>query len=130
MSGTSILQLGAIGVAGTLCALTIRRQTPELALVLALVTGGLILYASWTALSQAVALLEQLASVAGLSQELLTPLIKTVGISILVRLSSQLCKDGGMESVATFLELAGSLAALAVAAPLLQAVLTLLEELL
>lgn len=130
MSGTLVLQLGAIGVAGTLCALTIRRQTPELALVLALVTGGLILYASREALSQAVALLEQMASVAGLSEELLTPLVKTVGISILIRLSSQLCRDGGMDSVAAFLELAGSLAALAVATPLLRAVLELLEELL
>lgn len=130
MSGTLVLQLGAIGVAGTLCAMTIRKQTPELALVLALVTGGLILYASRTALAQAVDLLKQLASVAGLSEELLTPLIKTVGISILIRLSAQLCRDGGLGSVATFLELAGSLAALAVAAPLLKAVLELLEELL
>lgn len=130
MSGTGILQLGAIGVAGTLCALTIRKQTPELALVLALVTGCLVLYASRQALSQALTLLEQLASVAGLSQELLTPLIKTVGIAILVRLSAQLCKDGGMGSVAAFLELAGSLAALAVAAPLLRSVLELLEALL
>ncbi|MGM9538819.1 MAG: SpoIIIAC/SpoIIIAD family protein [Candidatus Onthomonas sp.] len=130
MSGTWILQLGAIGVAGTLCALTIRRQTPELALVLALVTGGLILYASREALAQAVTLLQRLASAAGISEELLTPLVKTVGISILIRLSSQLCRDGGLDSVATFLELAGSLAALAVAAPLLQSVLELLEELL
>lgn len=130
MNGAGILQLGAIGVAGTLCALTIRRQTPELALVLALVTGCLILYASRQALSQALALLEQLAAVAGLSQELLVPLIKTVGISILVRLAAQVCQDGGMGSVASFLELAGSLAALAVAAPLLRSVLALLEELL
>lgn len=130
MSGTDILQLGAVGVIGTLCALTIRRQTPELALVLALVTGGLILYASRAALAQTLELLEQLASVAGLSRELLVPLVKTVGISILIRLAAQLCKDGGMDSVATFLELAGSLAALAVAVPLLEAVLTLLESLL
>lgn len=130
MSGAGILQLGAIGVAGTLCALTVRKQTPELALVLALVTGGLILYASTQALSQALALLEQLASVAGLSKELLIPLVKTVGISVLTRLSAQICKDGGMESVAAFLELAGSLAALAVAVPLLESVLSLLEGLL
>lgn len=125
-----MLQLGAIGVAGTLCALTIRRQTPELALVLALVTGGLILSASRTALGQAMDLLERLASVAGLSEELLTPLLKTIGISILTKLSAQLCQDGGMGSVAVFLELAGSLAALAVALPLLEAVLALLEVLL
>lgn len=125
-----VLQLGAIAVTGTICALTVRRQTPEVALVLALVTVGILLYRSREALEQAIAFIGELAELAGLSQEILGPLVKTVGISILIRLASQLCRDGGMGSVAAFLELAGSLAALVVALPLLRAVLELMEALL
>lgn len=130
MTGPAVCQLAAIAVAGTLCALTLRRQTPELALVLAIVTAGLLLYRSREALGQAVALLQELAQLAGLTDELLSPLIRTVGIAILVRLAAQLCRDGGMSSAALLLELGGSLAALVVATPLLRAVLELLEELL
>ena len=130
MTGPAVWQLAAIAVVGTLCALTLRRQTPELALVLAIVTAGLLLYRSREALGQAVALLQELAQLAGLTDELLSPLIRTVGIAILVRLAAQLCRDGGMSSAALLLELGGSLAALVVATPLLRAVLELLEELL
>lgn len=130
MTGPAVWQLAAIAVAGTLCALTLRRQTPELALVLAIVTAGLLLYRSREALGQAVALLQELSQLAGLTDELLSPLIRTVGIAILVRLAAQLCRDGGMSSAALLLELGGSLAALVVATPLLRAVLELLEELL
>ncbi|MCD7945554.1 MAG: stage III sporulation AC/AD family protein [Clostridiales bacterium] len=130
MSGGEILQLGAIAVAGTFCALTLRRQTPELALVLALVTGGLLLWRSREALESVLSLFEELADLVGLSQEMLTPLIKTVGIALLVRIASQLCRDGGMGTVAVFLELAGSLTALVTVTPLLRAVLDLVGELL
>lgn len=130
MSGGVVLQLGAIAVAGTLCGLALRKQTPELALILALVTGGLLLYRSQEALRGVLALVRDLADLAGLSQEILDPLVKTVGISILIRLASQVCRDGGMGSVATFLELAGSLAALVTVTPLLRAVLDLVGGLL
>ncbi|MCC8128871.1 MAG: stage III sporulation AC/AD family protein [Clostridiales bacterium] len=130
MSGGEIFQLGAIAVAGTFCALVLRRQTPELALVLALVTGALLLWRSREALETVLSLFKELADLAGLSQEIVIPLIKTVGIALLVRIASQLCRDGGMGTGAAFLELAGSLAALVTVAPLLRAVLELVGELL
>ncbi|MCC8182019.1 MAG: stage III sporulation AC/AD family protein, partial [Clostridiales bacterium] len=128
--GGEMLQRGASAGAGTFCALVLRRQTPELALALALVTGALLLWRSREALETVLSLFKELADLAGLSQEMLSPLVKTVGIALLVRIASQLCRDGGMGSGAAFLELAGSLAALVTVAPLLRAVLDLVEELL
>ncbi|MCD8047097.1 MAG: hypothetical protein LUD80_00640 [Clostridiales bacterium] len=61
MSGGELFQLGAIAVAGTFCALTLRRQTPELALLLALVTGGLLLWRSREPLESALSLFRELA---------------------------------------------------------------------
>lgn len=125
-----MLALGAIAVTGTFCALVLRKQTPELALLLALVTGGLLLWRSRELLSSVLQLLDELGSLAGLSEEIIAPLIKTVGISVLVRVGAQICRDGGMGSVATLLELAGSLAALVTVTPLLRAVLELVGSLL
>ena len=81
-------------------------------------------------LASVLQLLDRLAELAGLSEEIVTPLIKTVGISILVRIAAQICRDGGMGSIAAALELAGSLAALVTVMPLLWAVLELVGSLL
>ena len=130
MTGTTILQLGAIAIAGTICGLVLKKQTPELALVLGLVTVCILLWKSREALEQVLSLMEELAGLSGLSQEVLTPLVKTVGIAILTKLAGQICRDGGMGSVSSFLEVAGSLAALVTVTPLVRAVLEVLEGLL
>ena len=108
----------------------LRKQTPELALLLALVAGCLLLWQCREWLASVLQLLDRLAELAGLSEEIVTPLIKTVGISILVRIAAQICRDGGMGSIAAALELAGSLAALVTVMPLLWAVLELVGSLL
>ena len=57
-------------------------------------------------------------------------MLKTVGISILTRISSELCRDAGDGGLAAFVEMAGAALALLVTAPLLQAVLDTLSGLL
>lgn len=124
------MQLGAIAIAGTICGLTLRKQAPELSLVLALVTVCILLWQSKEALEQVLELMDELAGLSGLSQEILTPLVKVVGISVLTKLAGQLCRDGGMGGIASFMEVAGSLAALVAVTPLLRSVLDILEGLL
>ena len=92
--------------------------------------GCLLLWQCREWLASVLQLLDRLAELAGLSEEIVTPLIKTVGISILVRIAAQICRDGGMGSIAAALELAGSLAALVTVMPLLWAVLELVGSLL
>ena len=130
MTGAAVVQLGAIAVAGTLCALTLRRQTPELALILGLVTACLLLFRCREAISQALELMEELAALSGLSGELLSPLVKTVGIALVTRLAAQVARDGGMGGVAAFTDMAGSLCALVTVTPLIRAVTELLGGLL
>ena len=74
--------------------------------------------------------LESLADAAGLAPAVFAPVLKTVGISILTRISSELCRDAGEGGLAAFVEMAGAVLALLVTAPLLQAVLDTLSGLL
>jgi len=125
-----VLQLSAVAVIGALCALTLRRQVPELAWVLALVTGLLLLATAFDAVEQVKAFLGELAGLAGLSPEILSPLVKTVGIAILTRVTAELCRDAGEGGIAAFAEVAGGVAALCVSLPLARAVLTMISKLL
>ena len=74
--------------------------------------------------------LADLAQTAQVSRTLLEPVARTVGLSIVTRLSAALCRDAGEGSIAAALELAGGAAAVVVALPLLDQVLSLVGGLL
>lgn len=125
-----IFRLSAAAVAAALCAVILRKRVPELALVLTLAAGGLLLGEAVTALASVRGLADALARSAGLSLEVWKPVWKTVGIGVVTRLSCAVCRDAGEGSIAAFLETAGSALALLAALPLVEAVFDTLSSLL
>lgn len=121
-----MLRAGCTAVAGSLCALALRRYVPELSLVLGMVTGGVVLVLMLSAFSQVREGLELLTGYAGLDDTLVGPVYKVVVIAILSRLTSQICRDAGEGTVALCCELAGTFAALCAILPLLRRVLELI----
>ena len=90
-----------------------------------ILTGGIDL-----SVGAVVALMEELADQAGLSETLLEPVVKTVALSILTRLTAEICRSAGEGGVAAFVETAGTVLALLAALPLVRAVAQLMGELL
>ena len=125
-----IFKLSALAVVAALCALTLRGKVPELAVVLALAVGVLLLGQAVDAMAAVRGLTDSLAHTAGLSPNVWQPVWKTVGIGVMTRLSSAVCKDAGEGGVAAFLETAGAVLALTVALPLVRAVAQMMGELL
>ena len=60
--------------------------------------------------------MDELGERAGLSPAVLDPVIKTVGIAILTRISSEVCRDAGESGIAAAVETAGAVLALWIAA--------------
>ncbi len=102
----------------------------ELALLLVLAAGVWMLVLVADGLGAVVALMEELADQAGLSETLLEPVVKTVALSILTRLTAEICRSAGEGGVAAFVETAGTVLALLAALPLVRAVAQLMGELL
>ena len=125
-----IFKLSALGVTAALCALVLRKRVPELALVLTLAAGALLLGEAFPALASIRGLADRLGHTPGLSPQVWAPVWKTVGIGVVTRLSSAVCKDAGEGSVAAFLETAGAVLALLTALPLVEAVFDTLSSLL
>lgn len=126
----SIVKIAAIAVTAALCAVVVKKQVPELGLVLGLLAGALILSFSITALKGTKELMETLADTAGLSPAVLTPVIKTVGIAIITKLAAEICRDAKEGGIAAFVETAGAAGALLVCLPLMKTVLNMITELL
>lgn len=118
-----IFKLAALGVVGALCALVLRRRVPELALVLVLGTGAILLSRCAEAAAQLKGFTDALVRTAGVSPQVWAPVWKSVGIGVVTRLAAAVCRDGGEGGVAAFLETAGAILALVTLLPLLELVL-------
>lgn len=126
----SIVKIAVLAVVAALCAVMVKKQVPELGMVIGLAAGVLILTPSVAAIKRAKELMESLADVAGLSPVVLTPVIKTVGIAIVTKLAAEICRDAKEGGIAAFVETAGASVALFVCLPLIEAVFGVIIELL
>ncbi len=129
MSETAV-KIAVMAVCAVLCSVVVRRGAPEFGLLLALGTGVCILLLLYDGLEQVLATMEHLARVAQLDQAVLRPVIKTVAISILTKITGELCRSAGEGGIAAFVETAGTILALGVALPLAEGVLELMGQLL
>ena len=125
-----MVQVAAVGVTAALLAGVLRRGAPEFSLVLVLCAGAWMLLTAADSLGAAVALMEELSALAGLDEALLEPVVKTVALSILTRLTAEVCRASGEGGLAAFVETAGTILALGAALPLARAVTSLLAEML
>ena len=125
-----MVKLAAVGVTAVVLSAVLKKNTPELALLLALAAGLWLLFLVADGLGAVVVLMEELAGQAGLSEVLLEPVVKTVALSILTKLTVEICRSAGEGGVAAFVETAGAVLALLVALPLVRAVAQLMGELL
>lgn len=129
MMGTMI-RLAAVGVTAVTLSAVLKRNTPELALLLALAAGLWIFASVAGGLRAVTALMAELAGQAGLSEVLLEPVIKTVVLSLVTKITVEICRSAGEGGAAAFVETAGTVLALLAALPLVRAVAQLMGELL
>mgnify|MGYP002509826796 CR=1 FL=1 len=125
-----MVKLAAVGVTAVVLSAVLKKNTPELALLLTLVAGLWMLAAAAEGLGAVVALMEELAQQAEMSEVLLEPVLKTVALSILTKLTAEICRSSGEGGVAAFVETAGAVLALLAAIPLVRAVAQMMGELL
>lgn len=112
------------------CGVVVRKQVPEIALVLTLCAAVAVLVAVSGELGLIVGYIQRLAEAGGISQELIAPVMKTTGIAMLCKFTADFCRDAKENGLASAVELAGTVLGLVAAMPLFQGVLSLLEELL
>ena len=126
----AMAKLAAVGVTAVVLSAVLKKNTPELALLLVLAAGLWMTFLAAAGLGAAVELMEELAEQAGLSEALLEPVVKTVALSILTRLTAEICRSAGEGGVTAFVETAGAALSLLAALPLVRAVAQLMGELL
>lgn len=122
--------------AAALCLLTavlavvLRRTSPELTLLLALAGCAVVLLELLGVLSEAAEFIHRILAAGLLDEALFAPLWKILGIVLICRGSSALCRDAGQSGLAELLDTVGAYSAVLVSLPLWEAAWELLEGLL
>lgn len=122
-----LLKAGVLGLLATLIAVVLKKHNREMAMLLTLAACiflGLILL---QLVAPVVEFLKKLRNLAGLEKQLLEPMLKTVGIGLTTQICATVCCDAGEQAIGNLIELCGSVLAIYVALPLLEAVLDLVQ---
>ena len=124
-----MVRAAALAVTAAVLSAVLRKHTPELSLLLVLAAGLGILMLCTGALGTALEVLRELTRLTGMEDELFVPVIKAVAVSIVARLTAEVCRGTGETGIAAFVETAGAVFALVVSLPLIRAVVVLMGEL-
>jgi len=85
----------------------LKQTRPEFAMLTALMTIIVIIFFSMNYVGQVVDLIKDLSNKAGMSLEVITIILKIIGISYIVEFASNICKDSGENAIASKVEFAG-----------------------
>ncbi len=121
-----IVKIAVAGVAGAIIALVLKKDIPELALAATLAVVMVLIYLLMDAVGQVLAFVKDMASMAEMSDGMLAPVLKCVGIAVITKIAADICRDARETAVASAIELAGVVVSLFLMLPLLRAVVKLI----
>lgn len=118
----SIIKIGVLGLAAVICAMTVKEQKPQFAMLISLAAGILISYNTIFRLQTISELWKSLMAYSAMKETYFAILIKIVGISYIADFCSGICKDSGYQAIAGQIEVFGKIAVLTVSMPVIMAV--------
>lgn len=121
-----VVKAVVICIVVSLTAALLEKDTPQLGLLLVLAAIAVVMTFALSFYEEVQATAESLLAQSGLDGELFRPILKIIAISMIARLGGDLCKDGGQGTLASLLELVGTVCALIAAQPLLLRALEIL----
>lgn len=115
----TVMRAVLLAVAGALVCALLRVQKPEYRMAVSAAAGLMVLMWSLDGISGGMEMIMSLGGQSGLEQETTGVLLRATGIALIAEFGAQLCRDADESALAGRVELAGRVALLGLAAPLL-----------
>lgn len=123
-----MIQIVGIGLVATVLIIILRRQKPEIAVQVSIMTGVVIFMLLASKLSVVIDLLEDYADKAEIKPVYFSAILKITGIAYIAEFGAEICKDAGEGAIASKIELAGKVIIVMLAAPIITSLLDLIIE--
>ncbi|MBX6352919.1 MAG: stage III sporulation protein AD [Thermoflavifilum sp.] len=125
-----VLQLAGIGLVSTVLIVLIRPHAPQIAMLLGLVAGILLLIPVITNITTVISALSDLANAVQLDHGLMATVLKIIGLAYVIEFAAQVARDAQEGALASKIELAGKVGIVILAIPIITDVVQALAHLL
>ena len=119
----NVLQIGIIGVAGSLLALQFKSGKTEYGIYISIALSILVFAGILGHLEMLIETMRQIGSYINIDSVYVNTLLKMLGITYVSEFSSSICKDAGYQTIAGQIEIFGKLAVFVLSLPVLLALL-------
>ncbi|MGL6105378.1 stage III sporulation protein AD [Romboutsia sp.] len=120
------MQLVGIAIISTVLCLVIKKDRPEIAMFIAILTGISIFLSVIFKLNFIIESIQNLADKANIPTMYISLIIKLIGIAYLMEFAIQLCKDCGEGNIATKLEFGGKIIVMTMSFPILLSIVEMI----
>lgn len=117
------IKVSALAIIGVISIMLMRKSLPEMSVVATLAVQIVLGVCACGVVSVVLGYIRTFAENAGVGQELLKPLFGSIGISLIIKIAGDICRDNGASSIASTVELIGGAIALSYSIPLMQMLL-------
>lgn len=116
-----------VGLIGTVLIITVKEYKPEIAIILSIAIGVIILLAAIKLISPIFNEIKEIIKSSTASSANINTLIKALGICYLTQFVSDVCNDSGQSSISTKVQLVGRIAICISALPLYKELIVLIK---
>ena len=122
-----VIQIGVIGVAGTLLAVQFKTGKTEYGIYISVALSLLIFFFILGKLEVMIDTVRMIGSYISVDTAYMGTLVKMLGVTYIAEFSSSICKDAGYQTIAKQIEIFGKLAILVMSMPILTALLNTIQ---
>ena len=122
------MKLIGISLFSTVLCMIIKKDRPEIAMFIGILTGIMIFLSVIFKLNFIIDGIENLANRANIPSMYITLIIKLIGIAYLMEFAIQLCRDSGENSIASKLEFGGKIIVMTMSFPILLSIIEMVLD--
>ena len=115
-----IFKIAAVGIVGTILAVTVKEHKKEFSIFTGMATGILIFWMLFDSLMQIKNLFVEMTAAAGIGNEYVLIMIKVIIVAFICEFAVKFCADAGENATGAKIELAGRVLILATSLPVME----------
>lgn len=122
------MQLIGVCIVSTSVCLVIKKERPEIAMFIGILTGALILFSLVSKLNFIIESIQDLSKKANIPTMYITLIIKLIGIAYLMEFAIRLCNDCGETNISSKLEFGGKIMVMTMSFPILLSIMEMILD--